>query len=124
MAKVIREFSRSQRVAETLQRELAPMLRRELRDPRLSLVTISRVTLSPDLAYATIYITFFKDDNEEIKTNLKILNNAAGHLRSLLAKHSLLRKTPALRFVHDTSTVQAQHVFNLIDSVSSKEGNV
>ena len=81
-----REFSRPDRFVKQIQKEVAVILQREVRDSRLGLVTVSAVEVTRDLAYAKIFVTFFNDDEEEIKASLAVLSEAEGYIRSLLGK--------------------------------------
>jgi len=79
-----REFSRGRRVADLIQRELAILLQREVKDPRIGMITVNEVTVSRDLAYADVYFTVLPDEHHV--ESVGILNSAAGFLRSQLAK--------------------------------------
>ena len=73
-----REFGRPQRVGEQIQRELAMLMQRELKDPRVGMATVSAVEVSRDLAYATIYVTFLdKNDPKEIEAGIAALQHAS-----------------------------------------------
>ncbi len=109
-----REFSRTQRVAEEVQRILAEMLQREVSDPRLARITISAVEVSRDLAHAKIFVSCL-DEAEEPAEVLRGLRHAAGFLRTGLAKRLNTRTVPELRFVHDTSISDGSRLSALID---------
>ncbi|CAM3989392.1 30S ribosome-binding factor RbfA [Vreelandella rituensis] len=112
----MREFKRTDRVADQLQKELAVLIQREVKDPRLGMVTVSGVTVSRDLGYADVYITLLgENSDEDIKENLKALKRAGGFLRSQVAKRIKLRHVPELRFHYDESVVRGQHLSSLID---------
>jgi ribosome-binding factor A len=119
-----KEFSRIDRVAELIQHELARLLRKEIQDPRLSLVTISAVEVSRDLAHAKIFVTRLKDE-EQIEKTLRVLNKASGFLRHQLATNLNLRITPRLHFVHDESITYGNKMSNLINQavVSDKKSS-
>jgi ribosome-binding factor A len=86
------ENSRTHRVADQMQRELALLIQRDIRDPRLGMITITAVDVSRDLAHAKVYITLMnKDSEEDIAENLAILKNVAGFLRMQLGKVMKLR---------------------------------
>ncbi len=91
-----REHGRASRVADLIHRELALLVQREIKDPRLTLLTISEVKVSRDLAYADIYFTAFSDEDPT-----PVLKSAAGFLRSELAHILRTRTTPQLRFHYD-----------------------
>lgn len=120
----MREFKRTDRVADQLQQELAVLIQREVKDPRLGMVTVSGVTVSRDLGYADVYVTLLgENDAERIKENLKVLKRAAGFLRSQVARRIKLRHVPELRFHYDESVVRGQRLSSLIDqAVASDRG--
>ncbi|MCO7247932.1 30S ribosome-binding factor RbfA [Halomonas sp. Mc5H-6] len=118
----MREFKRTDRVADQLQKELAVLIQREVKDPRLGMVTVSGVTVSRDLGYADIYVTLLgEQDAERIKENLQVLKRAAGFLRSQIAKRIKLRHVPELRFHFDESVVRGQQLSSLIDKAVSTD---
>lgn len=95
-----KEFGRPQRVSQELQKEIAIILQREIKDPRLGMmVTVSGVDVSRDLAYAKVFVTFLNDkDEDEIKAGLRALADASGYIRTLLGKAMRLRIVPELTF--------------------------
>lgn len=112
----MREFKRTDRVADQLQQELAVLIQREIKDPRLGMVTVSGVTVSRDLGYADVYVTLLGDDDaERIKENLAVLKRAAGFLRSQIARRIKLRHVPELRFHYDESVTRGHKLSSLID---------
>ncbi len=120
-----REFGRPQRVAEQIQREIAVLMQRDLRDPRVGMVTVSGVEVSRDLAYATIYVTFLgKDTPEEIKAALDALQHASGFLRSQLGKIISMRLTPHLSFKYDPSLMRGRQLSSLIDEASARDNEI
>ena len=117
-----REHSRGQRVADLIQRELAQLIQRDLRDPRLGMVTVNEVKASRDLAYADVYITLLGAENSEDREGcLEVLNNAQGFLRSQLARILKTRTTPKLRFHYDNSVSDGQYLSKLIDEAIDKD---
>ncbi|WP_048308270.1 30S ribosome-binding factor RbfA [Halomonas sp. PR-M31] len=112
----MREFKRTDRVADQLQQELAVLIQREVKDPRLGMVTVSGVDVSRDLGYAEVYITLLGDnDPARVKENLAVLKHAAGFLRSQIARRIKLRHVPELRFHYDESVLRGQELSSLID---------
>lgn len=91
-------YSRSTRVAQQLQRTLSELIRREVRDPRLGMVTITEVRMSSDLSYATVYYSVLGAEPELAQ---EILDEAAPHLRGPLGRALALRHSPELRFTRD-----------------------
>lgn len=113
-----KEFSRSRRVAQQMQREVALILQREVKDPRVGMVTVSDVELSRDLQHAKIFVTFLNLDNEaeQIVTGIKVLNDASGYIRILLGKAMQLRIVPELRFAYDQTLVEGMRISNLVSN--------
>jgi ribosome-binding factor A len=110
-----REYSRTQRVADYLQRELATLIQQELRDPRLGMVSITAVDVSRDLAHARVYFTVLGcDTGEDASESTEALNRAAGFLRSQLSRDSSMRSVPQLRFYFDTSVGRGRQLEDLI----------
>ena len=119
-----REFGRLQRVAEQIQRELAVLIQKDLKDPRVGMVTVSAVEVSRDLAYATIFVTFLgKDDKDEIKAALAALEHASGFLRSQLGRIIRMRLTPHLTFKYDESLARGRHLSSLIDEARARDSD-
>ncbi|QIQ22249.1 30S ribosome-binding factor RbfA [Zophobihabitans entericus] len=115
-------FSRSQRVSQELQKEIAIILQREMKDPRLGFVTVSGVDISRDLAYAKVFVTFLAtDDNFNVPQAIKILNDATGFIRTLIGKAMSLRIVPELTFVYDDSLVEGMRMSNLVSDVVRKD---
>jgi len=97
-----RESSREVRVADFVRDELAEIIRVEMRDPRVSFVSVNDVKVSRDLSYAEVYVSSFNTNTDEEKTELvSALNGAAGFFRSTLAKRHSMRTTPKPRFHYD-----------------------
>jgi len=114
-----KEFGRPQRVSQELQKEIAMILQREIKDPRLGMmVTVSGVEVSRDLAYAKVFVTFLNDKDEDaVKQGLKALKEASGYIRILLGKAMRLRIVPELTFFYDNSLVEGMRMSNLVTSV-------
>jgi len=110
-----REFARTDRVGQQIQKEIAIILMREIKDPRLSMTTVSAVEVTRDLAYAKIFVTFFTNEADEIKSSVEVLNEAEGYIRSLLAKRLRARIMPHLRFVYDQSMAEGVRMSALVD---------
>ena len=118
-----KEYSRSERVADFIKREVALLLQRELRDPRVSNANVNAVVVSRDMSTAKIYVTFFdKETAEEAKQAVEVLNGAAGFIRTQVASQHSMRSTPKLRFYFDDSVRQGEHLSNLIDRAIAGSG--
>ncbi len=115
-----KEFSRNLRMAEVIQRELALILHQEVKDPRLDMVTVSEVEVSADLAHAKVFVTVFgtKGRDPDVKQNLKILNQMAGFVRSLLGKRIKARIIPELKFIYDNTIIEGNRLAKLIDEAA------
>lgn len=116
-----REFSRSRRVGEQIQRELAELIRDEVRDPRVGSVTVSQVTVSRDFAHGEVLVTALGADAEASGDMVDALNHAAGFLRSHLARRLRLRTVPALTFRYDESFDRGARVSRLIDEAVARD---
>jgi len=118
-----REFPRTRRVGEQIQRELAALIHDELRDPRLGMVSISSVQVSRDMAHAKIHVSVLGKD-EQVSDSLGVLNHAAGFLRHKLGKILHMRVIPVLRFYHDRSLEEGARLGALInEAIASDKGN-
>ncbi|WP_370262203.1 30S ribosome-binding factor RbfA [Limnobacter sp.] len=104
--------ARGVRVAEQIQKDLAEIIPRELRDPRLGFVTLTEVQLTPDYAYATVYFSVLTGSAEESE---QALNDSAGYLRNLIFKKLHIHTVPTLRFKHDQSVERGAEMSQLID---------
>ncbi len=110
-----KEYARTQRVADYLQRELAALIQHEVRDPRVGMVSITGVDVSRDLGYARVYYTKMGTDSaEDADETSEALNRAAGFLRSQLSKDSNMRSVPNLRFHFDASVGRGRDLEDLI----------
>jgi ribosome-binding factor A len=113
-----RDFPRSRRIGEQIQRELSEIIRAELKDRRVGLVTITDVEVTPDHAHAKVFFTLLGDAGQ-IETTLRALEHAAGFLRSQLARRIRLRTVPELQFKYDASVERGARLSRLIDEAVS-----
>ncbi len=114
-----REFSRGRKVADLIQRELAILIQREVKDPRIGMVTVNEASVSRDLAFADIYFTVLPAENTgEVE---EILNQAGGFLRSELAKTLNTRTTPRLRFHYDATIENGARLSQAIDAARARD---
>ena len=109
---------RPTRVAELLQAEIADLLLRQLKDPRLSMATISRVDVSPDLREARVYVSRVGDEDEQ-KETMAGFARAVGFIRSQLGKRVKLRHTPNLTFILDTAIADGVRISRLLHDLTS-----
>src|SRR5690554_951910 len=104
-----RDYSRTQRVADQMQRELALLIQREVRDPRVGMITVTATEVSRDLAHAKVFITLMGDAGaEDIAENLEALKDASGFLRVQLGRVMKLRTIPQLHFRSEEHTSELQ----------------
>ena len=101
-----KEFSRIDRIGDQMQRELAQLIQREIKDPRVGMITVNAVKVSRDLGYADIYVSLLTTEelgaeSPEVKESLAVLNKASGFLRGQVGRAMKLRVVPLLRFHFD-----------------------
>ncbi|REL24430.1 30S ribosome-binding factor RbfA [Thalassotalea euphylliae] len=116
-----RDFSRTDRVAQQIQKEVATIIQREVKDPRLGMVTVNAVEVTRDLAYAKVFVTFFTLEGQDEEVSVKILNEAASFIRTLLAKRIKARIMPELRFEYDASLVEGVRMTNLVNQAVAED---
>jgi ribosome-binding factor A len=109
-----KEFSRSSRVSEQIHRELSELIRLELKDPRVSLVTLTDVEVTSDYAHAKVYYTSLADEEKrrEIESGLK---HSASFLRRELGRRIRIHTIPELHFIYDASVERGSRLSQLID---------
>jgi len=110
-----RDFPRSRRIAEQIQRELSDIIRVELKDPRVGMITITDVEMTPDNAHAKIFFTVL-GQQPRIDEAAAGLQHAAGYLRSQLAQRIKIRVVPQLHFEYDASVERGIRLSQLIDA--------
>jgi len=111
---------RTVQVAGLLRQEIAELLVRKVKDPRLEMVTITGVDISPDLKMARIYFTRF-GSNEDLKKVVEGLQSSAGFLRRELGQRMKLRNVPELNFIHDTSFEYGDRIESLLKEIHTGE---
>jgi len=115
-----RDYPRSRRIAEQVQRELSDIIRLELKDPRVGMITIVDVEVSPDQSNARVFFTLL-GDQAKIADTTEGLQHATGFLRSELAHRMKLRVVPQLQFKYDESVERGMHVSQLIDAAVAQD---
>ena len=111
--------ARGLRVADQIQRDLAEIVAYGLKDPRIGMITITEVQITPDYAHAKVFFTMLKDDKETVKNTVDGLGAASGFIRNQLGKRLHIHTLPALHFVHDTSTARGMEMSALIDQANA-----
>lgn len=110
-------FSRSDRVSEQVRRDLADLIQNELKDPRVGMISLTEVELTPDYAHAKVYFTTLDSSHlPEIQIGLK---RASGFLRRELGRRVRIHTLPELHFVHDTSLERGASLSLLIDQAAA-----
>jgi ribosome-binding factor A len=112
-----RSSGRPQKLGDLIQRELSELVQRELRDPRVGMITITGVDVSPDFSHAKVFFTLL--DKAHLQEAAAGLKRASGFLRSQLAKRIKLYTTPELRFEYDESVERGDRLSRLIDSTKA-----
>jgi len=115
-----KEYARSERVAQTVIRHLAVILRNEVNDPRVSSLTITDVQVTKDLRQAKVFVTSMQDDADDIENTMEALERANGFLRRSLAKVIDMRHCPNLLFAYDNSISDGARMSALIDKALNR----
>lgn len=110
---------RGQRVADQIQRDLSEIIALELKDPRVGMITLTEVQLTPDYAHAKVFFTTLVDDPAGIKNTLTGLTKASAYLRIQLGKRVTIHTLPELHFVYDVSTSRGAALSKLIDEANA-----
>lgn len=111
-----KEYSRTSRVAQQVQKELARIIQQEVKDPRIGMATISGVDITRDLAYAKVFVTFLTVGEQTNEESLEGLNAASGYIRRLLGKAMRLRIVPELRFCFDETLTEGLRISEMVSS--------
>ena len=119
----MKEYARTERLGAELRRELAQILRQEVRDPRLKRITVQEVRVSNDLAHAKVFFTCFPVDEDGAEQEHLLNGRLARFLRRMLAQRARLRTVPALHFVHDLSIARGEHLSQLIEEAVASESS-
>ncbi|VAX03263.1 Ribosome-binding factor A [hydrothermal vent metagenome] len=126
-----KEFSRTRRVADQIQRHMAELIQMELGDPRVGMVTVTGVDVTHEFERARVYFTVLDEnlaDKEQAKKSVEnstlALNKAAGYLRTALARRLKLRTTPQLVFIYDSSMEYGNRLTDLIKQSGTASAEV
>ncbi|MBW8861336.1 MAG: 30S ribosome-binding factor RbfA, partial [Acidobacteria bacterium] len=112
--------SRTARVADQIRGEIAAMLAREVHDPGIGFVTITRVTVTPDLQQARVYYTALGDDTARRNTE-RALGRAAPFLRRQIGSRLRLKRTPEIEFLYDESIAGQDRIEQLLNEIRAAE---
>jgi ribosome-binding factor A len=111
--------ARGLRVADQIQKDLAELIAFELKDPRVGMITITEVQITPDYAHAKVFFTMLRDDPESVQNTTEGLLRSSGFLRGQLGKRLHIHTLPQLHFIHDTSTARGMELSLLIDKANA-----
>jgi ribosome-binding factor A len=114
-----RAYSRSDRLSHLLQREIAELVRTEVKDPRVSGITVLDVEVSRDLAHATVFFSMLSEQGH-LEAE-QALNHAGGFLRHELGRRLSVRTVPQLRFRYDPTEERAMELSKLIDDAVARD---
>ncbi|TDQ52135.1 30S ribosome-binding factor RbfA [Actinorugispora endophytica] len=117
------DAARARKLADRIQRIVAEMLERRIKDPRLGFVTVTDARLTNDLRDATLYYTVFGTDEEKAGT-AAALESAKGVIRSEVGRQTGLRHTPSLTFVSDEVQANAEHIEELLAKAKLADAEV
>jgi ribosome-binding factor A len=118
------QYPRTARVAELIQAELSALLLREVKDPRVRGVVITRVEVTPDLRRATVRFSRYDEGRggeEELAEGQKGLDRAVGFLQAKLAERLEMRRTPQIRFLLDRGMAHSDHIERVLSSIKKRD---
>ena len=104
--------NKQERIATIIRKNIAEIIQFEVKDPHLGFVSIPEVKVSKDFSYATVYVSFIKD--EDIEPSLEVLNKAKGFIRTELASKMDTRRVPEIRFVLDEGYKREERISELL----------
>ena len=113
-------FKRADRVSDQMKQEIADILMRKLKDPRVGFVTVTDVAVANDLRNATVYVSIYGKDAEKEAT-LKGLRSAAPFIRSELGKRIRIHHMPELLFRFDSTVERGAHIMELLREIEEKD---
>ncbi|MEE9557998.1 MAG: 30S ribosome-binding factor RbfA [Candidatus Brocadiales bacterium] len=114
---------RLEKIAEALKREISRVIFTELKDPRISFVTVTRTEPSDDMRLAKVYVSIIGNETKK-RLTLNALKHARGHIQSIIGKRLEIRYTPVLTFFLDDSAAKSVHLSKLIDDTLSGDEKV
>ena len=114
-----KEYQRSERLASQIQRDLAGLIRNDLKDPGLSMISILEVQVSKDLAHARVFFSVL--DPEDAPACIEALDRASGFLQREIGQRLKSRVTPKLSFVFDDTDIKGRQMSDLIDAALASD---
>lgn len=113
-------FKRADRVSDQMKQEIADILMRRIKDPRIGFVTVTDVDVANDLRNATVYVSVYGSDAEK-QSSLKGLRSAAAFIRTELGKRMRMRHLPELLFRFDATVERGAHIMELLREIEEKK---
>jgi ribosome-binding factor A len=115
----VKQYKRSERFNKLLMEEVSTIIQRELKDPRIGFVSVTRVETTEDLRSAKFYVSLL--DETQAEDTLEGLRHAAGMIRGLLMHRIKARRIPELRFVHDRSIAYSVHISEVLENLKQED---
>ncbi len=113
-------FKRAERVSDQMKQEIADILMRKIKDPRIGFVTVTDVEVSEDLRNAKVFVSIYGDDK---KATLRGLESASPFIRSELGRRMRMKFMPELLFRYDHTVEQGAHIMELLRSIEDGKEN-
>ena len=111
---------RLEKVKGLIEQEISKVILYKLQDPRINLVSVTRVEPSPDLRMAKVYVAIQGDEQSQTNT-LNALKHAKGYIQSEIASHLKLKNTPSLTFYLDEAKKKSGHILELIEKAVNED---
>ncbi|HLV10114.1 MAG TPA: 30S ribosome-binding factor RbfA [Halanaerobiales bacterium] len=113
---------RAQRLAELLKKEIADILLKEIKDPRIGFVSVTDIDVSNDLRHASVYVSVLGNEDERQNT-MEGLEKATGYIRKLIGERIKIYHTPEIIFKYDSSLEHGIHISHIIDEIKDENEN-
>ena len=116
-------MSRSEKIGDLFRDEIATIIQKKLRDPRLAkMISVNEVSVAKDLAYADVYVSSFETQSEDQKHELILsLNGASGFIRTMLSRTHKIRSTPKLRFHYDDTFERVSRFLSIFCRIDARK---
>ncbi|MCC6544287.1 MAG: 30S ribosome-binding factor RbfA [Nitrospirae bacterium] len=118
----MQQYKRTDRIGDQIRAEIADIIARKLKDPRVGFVTVTSVDVSDDLRHAKVYISILGDEKTQVET-MKGLNSASGYVRGEIGRRIKIKFTPDIVFRLDNSLEEAAHVLDILDHIKKEDEN-
>ena len=113
-------YKRAERVSDQMKQEIADILMRKIKDPRIGFVTVTDVEVADDLRNAKVFVSVYGSDKA---SSLKGLESASPFIRSELGRRMRMKFVPELLFRYDESVERGAHIMELLHGIENKEGD-